>query len=310
MKISITYYFLLFMIYSTAGWTMEVVLKYREHKRFIDRGFLIGPYCPIYGYGSVLITALLYKYNSDPIVLFFMTVLTCGTLEYFTSWIMEKLFKARWWDYSKRKFNLDGRVCLGTLIPFGLFGLILTYITNPFLINCFNKADMIVLNIISSIVFAIYIIDNIISTIIIIGFRKTTIKIGMEKKEDNTEEITRKVREILAQKSWGYRRLIDAFPGLETIKLRIQEITNEVKENVNEIKVNINEKAEDLKNVINDKKEEVKNTISNKTENMRTTIINTKTSFVKSMHNNSEKVKLSLDLNKAKFKTRFFNTKK
>ena len=310
MKISITYYFLLFMIYSTAGWTMEVVLKYREHKRFIDRGFLIGPYCPIYGYGSVLITALLYKYNSDPVVLFFMTVLTCGTLEYFTSWIMEKLFKARWWDYSKRKFNLDGRVCLGTLIPFGLFGLILTYFTNPFLINCFNKADMIVLNIIASIVFAIYIIDNIISTIIIIGFRKTTIKIGMEKKEDNTEEITRKVREILAQKSWGYRRLIDAFPGLETIKLRIQEITNEVKENVNEIKVNINEKAEDLKNVINDKKEEVKNTISNKTENMRTTIINTKTSFVKSMHNNSEKVKLSLDLNKAKFKTRFFNTKK
>jgi len=289
---------------------MEVVLKYREHKRFIDRGFLIGPYCPIYGYGSVLITALLYKYNSDPIVLFFMTVLTCGTLEYFTSWIMEKLFKARWWDYSKRKFNLDGRVCLGTLIPFGLFGLILTYFTNPFLINCFNKADMIVLNIIASIVFAIYIIDNIISTIIIIGFRKTTIKIGMEKKEDNTEDITRRVREILAQKSWGYRRLIDAFPGLETIKLRIQEITNEVKENVNEIKENINEKAEDLKNVINDKKEEVKNTISNKTENMRTTIINTKTSFVKSMHNNSEKVKLSLDLNKAKFKTRFFNTKK
>lgn len=310
MKLSITYYFLLFMIYSTAGWTMEVVLKYKEHKRFIDRGFLIGPYCPIYGYGAILITALLYKYNSDPIVLFFMTVLTCGTLEYFTSWIMEKLFKARWWDYSKRRFNLDGRVCLGTLIPFGLFGLILTYFTNPFLINCFNKADMIVLNIIASIVFAIYIIDNIISTIIIIGFRKTTIKIGMEKKEDNTEDITRRVREILAQKSWGYRRLIDAFPGLETIKLRIQEITNEVKENVNEIKENINEKAEDLKNVINDKKEEVKNTISNKTENMRTTIINTKTSFVKSMHNNSEKVKLSLDLNKAKFKTRFFNTKK
>lgn len=310
MKLSITYYFLLFMIYSTAGWTMEVVLKYKEHKRFIDRGFLIGPYCPIYGYGAILITALLYKYNSDPIVLFFMTVLTCGTLEYFTSWIMEKLFKARWWDYSKRRFNLDGRVCLGTLIPFGLFGLILTYLTNPFLINCFNKADMIVLNIIASIVFAIYIIDNIISTIIIIGFRKTTIKIGMEKKEDNTEDITRRVREILAQKSWGYRRLIDAFPGLETIKLRIQEITNEVKENVNEIKGNINEKAEDLKNVINDKKEEVKNTISNKTENMRTTIINTKTSFVKSMHNNSEKVKLSLDLNKAKFKTRFFNLKK
>ena len=299
-----------FIIYSFIGWLLEVFMFIVQDHKLVNRGFLIGPVCPIYGCGVLLIVFLIDGNKSDLLSVFLKSIFICSVLEYSTSYLMEKLFKARWWDYSKRRFNLDGRVCLGTLIPFGLFGLILTYFTNPFLINCFNKVDMIVLNIIAGIVFAIYIIDNIISTIIIIGFRKTTIKIGMEKKEDNTEDITRRVREILAQKSWGYRRLIDAFPGLETIKLRIQEITNEVKENVNEIKENINEKAEDLKNVINDKKEEVKNTISNKTENMRTTIINTKTSFVKSMHNNSEKVKLSLDLNKAKFKTRFFNLKK
>ena len=271
MNLGITYYFLLFMIYSVAGWLLEVTCKYIDYKKFINRGFLIGPYCPIYGFGSVLITFLLYRYEEDPIVLFLMTILICGALEYFTSWAMEKIFKARWWDYSKRKFNLDGRICLGTLVPFGVFGLILTYITNPFLLNCLNNANLIVLNTIAVILFIIYIVDNIISTIIILGFRKATITIGRKERADNTEEITKKVKEILAQKSWGYKRLIDAFPSLETIKIRIKEITDEVKENVNEFKENINEKAEDIKNAINDKKEDVKNTIASKTEMMRNT---------------------------------------
>ena len=306
MKLGITYYFLLFMTYSISGWILEVTCKYIDYKRFIDRGFLIGPYCPIYGFGAVLITFLLYRYESDPLVLFFMTVLTCGTLEYFTSWTMEKLFKARWWDYSKRKFNLDGRVCLGTLVPFGIFGLILTYITNPLLISCLDKINITALNIIAVMLFICYIIDNVISTIIIIGFRKTTIKVGREEREDNTEEITKKVREILSQKSWGYRRLIDAFPSLETIKFKIQEITEEVKENVNELKENINEKAEDLKNAINDKKEEVKNTISNKTEIMRTTITDKKNSFVADVQKNSKKIRVKLNVNSINFKRKFF----
>lgn len=309
MELSITYYFMIFMIYSISGWILEVTCKYIDYKRFIDRGFLIGPYCPIYGFGAVLITFLLYRYEKDPIVLFFMTVLTCGTLEYFTSWAMEKLFKARWWDYSKRKFNLDGRVCLGTLVPFGIFGLILTYITNPLLINRLNKVNIVTLNIIAIILLVIYMIDNVISTIIILGFRKTTLKVGMKERQDNTEEITKKVREILAQKSWGYKRLIDAFPSLETIKFKIQEITDEVKENVNEFKENINEKAGDIKNAINDKTEEMKNTIANKTENMRNTITNRKNSFVNGMHNNSEKIKISLNVNKSQLKRKLFGKK-
>ncbi len=308
MNLGITYYFLLFMIYSILGWLLEVTCKYIDYKKFIDRGFLIGPYCPIYGFGAISITWLLYRYEEDPIVLFFMTILTCGALEYFTSWIMEKIFKARWWDYSKRKFNLDGRVCLGTLVPFGVFGLILTYITNPFFINFLNNISLTVLNIIAIIFFIIYIVDNVISTIIIIGFRKTAITVGRKERADNTEEITKKVKEILAQKSWGYKRLIDAFPSLETIRIRIQEITDEVKENVSELKDNINVKAEGIKNAINDKKEDVKNTIINKTEMMRNTINEKKNSFVNGVHNNSKKVKITL--NKTKLKNVFFTKKK
>ena len=157
MTLGLTYYFLLFIIYSCAGWLLEVSCKLVEYKRFINRGFLIGPYCPIYGWGAVAITFLLYRYSYDPLVLFIMTIITCGILEYITSWAMEKIFKARWWDYSKRKFNLNGRICLGTIIPFGIFGILLTYVTNPFLINILNKANINTLNIVAIALFVLYI---------------------------------------------------------------------------------------------------------------------------------------------------------
>ena len=110
MFLEIEKYILLFMIYSFLGWLMEVITVSVEAKKVVNRGFLIGPYCPIYGIGAVLITLVLSRYKYDPLVLFVMTMVSCGVLEYLTSWAMEVIFKARWWDYSHEKFNLDGRI--------------------------------------------------------------------------------------------------------------------------------------------------------------------------------------------------------
>lgn len=271
MNLSITIYFLLFIIYSVAGWILEVVCKLKEYKKFINRGFLIGPYCPIYGWGAVAITLLLYRYSYDPLVLFIMTIITCAILEYYTSLVMEKIFKARWWDYSKRKFNINGRVCLGTIIPFGLFGLFLTYVSNPYLINLLNMINIKYLNVATIIILIIYIIDNIISGIVIFGFRKTASKVNKEGSQDNTEQITKKVKEILNARSWLDRRLINAYPKLTAIKFKIKEIKDEVKENAKEVKENINEKAKEVKNTINEKKEELRTTITDKTEMVKQT---------------------------------------
>ena len=123
-------YFMLFFIYAILGWIIETTLVSIEKKKFVNRGFLIGPYCPIYGFGGLAITILLKNYTKDPIVLFLMAVIICACLEYFTSYIMEKLFKARWWDYSKKKYNINGRICLETIIPFGLLGCFVTYVSN------------------------------------------------------------------------------------------------------------------------------------------------------------------------------------
>ena len=88
-------YFLLFMSYAFLGWCMEVICKLFQYKRFINRGFLIGPYCPIYGWGALAITILLKRYTYDVIVLFVMSVIICSFIEYFTSYFMEKKFHAR-----------------------------------------------------------------------------------------------------------------------------------------------------------------------------------------------------------------------
>ncbi|MGN1301835.1 MAG: putative ABC transporter permease [Clostridia bacterium] len=233
-------YFLLFLIYSFCGWALEVLGKLIEKRRFINRGFLIGPYCPIYGFGALAITFLLRRYSDDAITLFIMAILVCGVLEYFTSYIMEKLFKARWWDYSQKKFNINGRVCLDTIIPFGLLGLFITYVSNPFFLNILNKLSFTWLVILSACLFIIFIVDNILSFNIISTVRTTTK--GLYKELDNTEEITKKVKEILLSKSVLHRRLIHAFPSLESIKARIKENTRKIKENTEKLKDNLEQR--------------------------------------------------------------------
>ena len=243
-------YFLLFIIYSVAGWCMEVFCKLLECKKFINRGFLIGPYCPIYGYGALLITFLLKKYIDDPIALFVMAIVVCGTLEYLTSYLMEKLFKARWWDYSHRKFNLNGRVCLGTIVPFGLLGLFIMYVSNPFLLGKLELLSELWLNILFWGTLVIYVTDNIVSIVIVRSLK--TADISESKETDNTEEITRRVKEILQKKSMLHRRLVNAYPKLQAVKIKIKDQTEKIKKQKEEIEIKVEDKKREIAQKVNE----------------------------------------------------------
>lgn len=219
-------YFLLFISYAFLGWCMEVGCKYVQFGKFINRGFLIGPYCPIYGWGAIAITILLKRYTYDPLVLFIMSTLVCSIIEYFTSYFMEKKYHARWWDYSSKKFNINGRICLETLIPFGILGLLIMYVTNPMLFKIYQSMSEIVVHIISITLFIIFIVDNIISSNIISSVNVE----GSKLVKDNTEEITEKVKQILREKSWLHRRLINAYPNLKDIRVKIKKVKEKVKD--------------------------------------------------------------------------------
>ena len=214
---TIEIYFLLFISYAFLGWCMEVTCKFIQYKKFINRGFLIGPYCPIYGWGALAITLL---------VLFVMSTLICSIIEYLTSYFMEKKYHARWWDYSNKKFNINGRICLETLIPFGILGVAIMYGTNPILFKLYNQIPQLVINILTVILFIGFIVDNIISSNIISSINVE----GNKLIKDNTEEITEKIKQVLRQKSWLHRRLINAYPGLKDIKVKIKKVEQKIDE--------------------------------------------------------------------------------
>ena len=223
---TIEIYFLLFISYAFLGWCMEVTCKLIQYKKFINRGFLIGPYCPIYGWGALAITILLKRYMEDPLVLFVMSTLICSIIEYLTSYFMEKKYHARWWDYSNKKFNINGRICLETLLPFGILGVAIMYGTNPILFKLYNQIPQLVINILTAILFIGFIVDNIISSNII-----SSINIeGNKLIKDNTEEITEKIKQVLRQKSWLHRRLINAYPGLKDIRVKIKKVEQKIDE--------------------------------------------------------------------------------
>lgn len=219
--------FLLFIFYSFLGWLMEVTCKLIQYKRFINRGFLMGPICPIYGHGAIIMLILLKDFASNPFILFVMSMLVCTTLEYLTSYFMEKLFSARWWDYSNKKFNINGRVCLRNTLCFGILAIVLVYFLNPLVLTYIEKINEPFLSIIVYVLLAVYVVDNIISYSIINNF-STTIK---KSNYDNTEEVTKYVKDEFLKKSYLSKRLIYAYPNFQT---RVRRKLAKIKEALNE----------------------------------------------------------------------------
>lgn len=226
------FYFMLFIIYSFIGWSIEVVGKLIEKHKFINRGFLVGPICPIYGWGCIAIILLLSKYKSSPIVLFLMAIIICSILEYFTSYFMEKLFHVRWWDYTRRKYNINGRICAETMIPFGLLGCLVVYIVNPIFTGLLNKIPVNTLNILAIIIFTLYIIDNVVSLSVMFGFKGTLKTV----EKDGTEEITKKVREVLLKRNFLYKRLVNAFPNITSKKERLELLESKISTEIEKLK--------------------------------------------------------------------------
>ena len=189
------------------GWISEVIYGFIFEKKFINRGFLIGPMCPIYGFGAIIMMLYLTQYRENPLTVFIMGAVICTVLEYITSYLMEKIFKARWWDYSNYKFNVNGRVCLYLSWLFGLGGVVTVCFINPIIINLIKLIPNTIMLIISSILFILFLLDVITSFNIINKVKLTAQNVA----KDYTEEINKKVSEILKNKIFQ-SRILKAFP--------------------------------------------------------------------------------------------------
>ena len=221
---------LLFFSYAFIGWCIEVTLKYFQFHRFINRGFLTGPWLPIYGSGAVLITIAVKgaaPLESSIGTTFVLSLLLCGLLEYLTSYFLEKRFHARWWDYSQKPMNLHGRVWIGNLILFGLGGVLIVNLINPLLERISRHLSLPAQEVLALSLSAIFIADYVMSHFVL-----KLVKTGVEgSKADNTEEISKEVKLLLRDRSVFYRRFAEAYPEViyktERITARIEAIRAE-----------------------------------------------------------------------------------
>ena len=219
-----------FFIFGFAGWCMEVILKYRQYHRFINRGFLTGPILPIYGFGVILITLVvgrLTSVESGAMTTFAISLVICGLVESLTSFVLEKIFHARWWDYSQKPMNLHGRVWIGNLVLFGLAGVAIIHIVNPVLFPALDRIPLNTRKVTALVLLAIFAADLVISCFVL-----KLVKVGIDSSEaDNTEEISKEVRQLLTNRSYFYSRFADAYPEVvyktERVQARIAAVKAE-----------------------------------------------------------------------------------
>ena len=213
----ISYIFLQFIIYSFIGYLAEVIYCSSMQKKLVNRGFLFGPICPIYGIGSVLAIYSLGSFKNNPILVFILGIFITSTLEYYTSYIFEKIFHNKWWDYSYRKDNINGRICLGNSIYFGLGILVVIYLLNPSLDGILQNIPNNIIMIFAAIFFVILLVDLVWSIIIAYNLKSRLI-IAEELKAAKLKFIPKlfeaKHKEILSKIKFNSNRLIKNYPNL------------------------------------------------------------------------------------------------
>ena len=157
--------FMKFILFSMIGYVTEMITCAIVDKKIANRGFFCGPIIPIYGVGSLLLIFLLKPFRHNLLLVIIFSMLITTSIEYLTGYLLEKIFHNKWWDYSKEKFNLHGRICLKNVILFGIGGPIILYI-DPFMTDFLIQFKNQYLIIVAIIIFVIFTLDVIYSCIV------------------------------------------------------------------------------------------------------------------------------------------------
>ena len=180
-----------FIIYSFLGWIMESIVRSVSEKKIINTGFLKGPVCPIYGIGAIIMLLFLERYQNKPILLFFIAIIVLTTWEYLVGVLLEKIFHTKYWDYSEKKFNFQGRVCLENSICWGILGVLFVKYIHPFVQKIIGTVDTILIKYAISIFSIVFLVDMVVSIIKMKNISETLKKI-----EELNKEIKERLKEI------------------------------------------------------------------------------------------------------------------
>lgn len=226
-SVSIYYIISWFFVYSFLGWFWETAYVSIKEKKFVNRGFINGPLCTIYGMGAVSIYLILKPFDDNLVVLYIGGVMVATILECITGWLMEKIFHTRWWDYSHKKYNFQGYISLWTSLGWGVFTVVLFKVLQP-AVSWFThlypqKVGQIALIVIT----ILYVLDFTTSVLAAFGLTKSFAKV-----EDMMEDLTQylhssklyETKEEIQERLGTVRNYIRTQEAMERLSLRRQEL--------------------------------------------------------------------------------------
>lgn len=243
--------FLYFFIYSVLGWIVETLYCRSKYGKWTNRGFLFGPYCPIYGFGALIVIYSLGFFISSPIQVFILAMIATAILEYLTSFILEKIFNAKWWDYSNMKFNINGRICLLNTLEFGILSLIIIYGIHPLISTFILRLPQELIQLISTSLLIIISIDTCSTVISLLNLKeKLSILYDLAEKLKKQNHLQYKLsdfylykelsefrKNLITKRNIQIERILDAFPNFEF---------KEFKKQLNEFKLDLHKFKEEL----------------------------------------------------------------
>lgn len=156
-------YVLIFFLGSIIGFIYEELFYLLVDKKLVYQGFLYGPYVPVYGIGAVIMLPTLKKYKKNPLIVFFGAMFLTGILEYFIGWLMKTLYHRTWWDYTGLLLNINGYVCLRSVLTFAIGGIILIYLLEPLVNKFVEKRSEKFIKYIPIIIISVFTIDLILT---------------------------------------------------------------------------------------------------------------------------------------------------
>lgn len=157
------------LIYGFLGWCGEVAFAAARHGKFVNRGFLNGPICPIYGFGVLIVSAVLSPIADNWFLLFVGAVVLTTLLEYLTGLVLEQIFHRKWWDYSAVRFNLGGYVCLRFSLLWGVAASVVVKFVYPLTMRAVSLLPRVLDIVLLAVLSAVFLTDLVITLVSILG---------------------------------------------------------------------------------------------------------------------------------------------
>ena len=201
----------LYMIYSFIGWCGEVAVAAVKRHRFVNRGAVSGPFCPIYGLGAAVVAVFFPELKGNPLFLFLGGMVVNTFVEYVTGRIMEMSLHKKWWDYSDQKFNLGGYVCLKTSVLWGICTVLMIYVLNPVFTGLVGLIPKLWGEIILWVLFGLLIVDFIGTVIAVWGLKKKNGRIDQIR--EGLGRTSKLLENTMTRRLQA--RMIKAYPNLE-----------------------------------------------------------------------------------------------